>query len=87
MYYVSARMAMESPRPLRRTPAEGMISLGVFGLLAGKKPDVPSPARGEGFRHAAKESGIEKQSTLKFREPSSLRVASNSGMLFLQTFN
>jgi site-specific DNA-methyltransferase (adenine-specific) len=40
--------------------------LTIAGLLAGQKPDLPSPARGEGFRHAAKESGIEKQSALKF---------------------
>jgi site-specific DNA-methyltransferase (adenine-specific) len=39
--------------------------LTIAGLLAGQKPDLPSPARGEGFKHAPKESGIEKQSSLK----------------------
>jgi site-specific DNA-methyltransferase (adenine-specific) len=40
--------------------------LTIAGLLAGQKPDLPSPARGEGFKQAPKESGIEKQSKLKF---------------------
>ncbi len=40
--------------------------LTIAGLLAGQKPDLPSPARGEGFKHAPRESGIEKQSRLKF---------------------
>jgi len=40
--------------------------LTIAGLLAGQRPDLPSPARGEGFKHAAKETGIERQSTLKF---------------------
>jgi site-specific DNA-methyltransferase (adenine-specific) len=40
--------------------------LTIAGLLAGQKPDLPSPGRGEGFRQAPKESGIEKQSRLKF---------------------
>jgi site-specific DNA-methyltransferase (adenine-specific) len=40
--------------------------LTIAGLLAGQKPELPSPARGEGFKQATKESGIEKQSRLKF---------------------
>jgi len=39
--------------------------LTIAGLLAGQKPDLPAPGRGEGFKHAPKESGIEKQSRLK----------------------
>jgi site-specific DNA-methyltransferase (adenine-specific) len=40
--------------------------LTIAGLLAGQKPELPSPARGEGFKQAPKETGIEKQSKLKF---------------------
>ncbi len=33
-------------------------------LLAGKRPNLPSPASGEGFKKAAKESGLNKQGSL-----------------------
>ncbi len=54
-----------------RLKAERMLAppwcgITIAGLLAGQKPDLPSPARGEGFKQAPKESGIEKQSKLKF---------------------
>ncbi len=39
--------------------------LTIAGLLAGQKPELPSPGRGEGFKAAPKESGIEKQTKLK----------------------
>jgi site-specific DNA-methyltransferase (adenine-specific) len=38
--------------------------LTIAGLLAGQKPNLPSPARGEGFKQAPKETGLEKQSKL-----------------------
>jgi site-specific DNA-methyltransferase (adenine-specific) len=39
--------------------------LTIAGLLAGQKPDLPSPGRGEGFKRAPRESGLEKQSKLE----------------------
>ncbi|HQT40214.1 MAG TPA: DNA methyltransferase, partial [Acidocella sp.] len=38
--------------------------LTIAGLLAGQKPNLPSPSRGEGFKQAPKETGLEKQSKL-----------------------
>jgi hypothetical protein len=38
--------------------------LTIAGLLAGQKPNLPSPASGEGFKKAAKESGLNKQGSL-----------------------
>lgn len=38
--------------------------LTIAGLLAGQRPNLPSPASGEGFKKAAKESGLNKQGSL-----------------------